>query len=113
MQPSRIIDKTKKSSNLNDCINSETDSADSDQESFVDWRQSGKNRVELVSGYGVYVDYAELRDIRKRWLSKPKELVRRLLKQMIERKKLLKMTRVGRGGGEAIPKRVLKAIRSR
>ncbi|XP_015121237.1 uncharacterized protein LOC107044021 [Diachasma alloeum] len=85
--------------------------SDSDAGSSVDWTTSGRNRVELIAGTSVYVDRAELRDMKDRWLKKPKELVRWLLKHMIGKKKLLKMTRTGSRNREAIPRTILRVIK--
>lgn len=108
----KIAKKKKKYATAKDSKNN-ADSSNSDENSTGDYTKSTKHRVEVVNGSGVYIDAIELKDMRRRWLTKPRELVRRLLKALIGKKRLMKMTLEGTGDREKIPKLIYRVIRSK
>lgn len=56
------------------------------------------------------INHRELLDIEKRWVKKPKETVRRLLKALVGVERLREMTLTGRNGNDPIPNPVMNAI---
>ncbi|XP_066599928.1 uncharacterized protein [Prorops nasuta] len=67
------------------------------------------DKIELWPASAVYVSSADLAYI-KLWSHKPNEMVRRLLKNIIDPEKLKNYSARGKGGKEGVPEHIIKAV---
>lgn len=66
--------------------------------------------MNIFLGRNLHINHGELLEIEKKWLKKPKETVRRLLKTLVGAQRLRGMTLTGRNGKNPVPDPVIDAI---
>lgn len=70
-------------------------------------------QTKILKGFRIYIDSEELSYLKEQWRNKPFEFSRRLMKLIIGRKELKKMTPTGRAGTRKIPTDIFKAVFSK